>query len=173
MSAVDRLLNRATSTIKHTVVAPKKAGPQKPGRVFATSSVKVTPPKPVLGSTKVVTKKFDVLAHLEAKKNEGKPIVNKVGFSEDELNQLRAEYAEYVKNLMATMGDEPLFYTPPEVTETVEEPKAEVPAEVASEPESVVQAEPMVQGISVGDEMPVDTVIVTKKSRKKKTIDAE
>lgn len=160
MSAIDRIMNQK-STIHHTVAAPKPAGPQKPSRVFATSTIQVTPAKPVLGNFKVATKKIDVMAHLNAKKLEGQPTVGKNGFSEAELNSLRAEYEEFLKKMMSEMGDEPMFFKPESVAETSE------PQEIAAAP-----VEPLVQGISVGDETPVDTVIVTKKSRKKKFLDA-
>ena len=161
MSAIDRLMHRPATTIRHTVVAPKVAGPQKPSRVFSTSSIKVTPAAPVLGKVVAQTKKLDVMAHLEAKKNEGKPIVNKVGFSSDELDKLRKEYEAFLKEL-ETM-EPAMFFTQ---AEPAPEPEPE-PAPVAQE------VEPLVQGISVGDEAPVDTVIVTKKSRRKKNTDVE
>lgn len=165
MSAVDRLLKRAPSTVKHTVVAPKQEGPQQPRRVFNVSTIKVAQPQPVLGNVKIQTKKIDVMAHLEAKRREGLASVGKNGFSEDELKKIKVEYEEYVKNLMANMGDEPMLFKPepdkPEATAETSEPAAVEPPK---------DTEPLVQGISVGDEAPVDTIVVTKKSRKKKTI---
>lgn len=163
MSAIDRLLQQK-STVHHTVVAPKPAGPQKPSRVFSTSSIKVTPPSPVLGNIKTATKKLDVMAHLNAKKMEGQPLVGKNGFSEAELNSLSAEYEEFLQKMMAEMGDEPMFFTPAEEPKP-EAVKVEVPVVETSEPQEIAAApvEPLVQGISVGDETPVDTVIVTKK----------
>ena len=174
MSAIDRLLKRPATTIRHTVVAPKVAGPQKPSRVFSTSSIKVTPVRPVVGKVVAQTKKLDVIAHLESKKNEGKPVVGKVGFNADELDKLRKEYAAFLKEL-ETM--EPMYFT--QAVSAQETPVApEVPAEPEPEPEPepapvAQEVEPLVQGISVGDETPVDTVIVTKKSRRKKNIDVE
>lgn len=175
MSAIDRLMHRPATTIRHTVVAPKVAGPQKPSRVFSTSSIKVTPASPVLGKVVAQTKKLDVMAHLEAKKNEGKPIVDKVGFSSAELDKLRKEYEAFLKEL-ETM-EPAMFFTQ---AEPAPEPKTEpeTPAEPAPEPEPepapvAQEVEPLVQGISVGDEAPVDTVIVTKKSRRKKNTDVE
>lgn len=163
MSAIDRLLNRPATTIRHTVVAPKVDGPQKPSRVFSTSSIKVTPTAPVVGQVVAQTRKFDVMAHLEAKRREGMSNVNKVGFSSDELNKLKKEYEAFLKEL-ETMEPE-MFFTK---AEPAQEPQVE------PEPAPVAQGvEPLVQGISVGDEAPVDTVIVTKKSRRKKNTDVE
>lgn len=179
MSAIDRLMHRPATTIRHTVVAPKVAGPQKPSRVFSTSSIKVAPAAPVVGQVVSQTRKFDVMAHLEAKRREGMSNVNKVGFSSAELDKLRKEYEAFLKDL-ETM-EPAMFFTQ---AEPAPEPKAEpeTPAEPAPEPEPepepepapvAQEVEPLVQGISVGDEAPVDTVIVTKKSRRKKNTDVE